>query len=263
MGQKMIHVDEGTLQAWLDGALSSKDRAAVEVHLADCMVCEGQVAELRALDARAGEAFSLIAETRPADLPTLAAVHRRRRSGGIARVLPAGLARAAVLLLALAGVVAAALPDSPVRRWLEEVLDPPAAVPPAPQVTAPATPAAPLVPPVQLTGRELPLADGSIEIRLISPAPGLEFRVEMVESRLVSVTWNADDPDVRSTSATGRLEVAELSRGPVTILIPRVASRASILVDGQVWWTKTGTETRIVGPGQEGADHAVTFSARN
>jgi len=43
----MQHPDEGTIHAWLDGALSADEAARVEAHVKDCQQCEAAVAEAR------------------------------------------------------------------------------------------------------------------------------------------------------------------------------------------------------------------------
>ena len=45
----MQHLDEGTIHAWLDGALSPDEAAAVERHAAECAACSALVAEARGL----------------------------------------------------------------------------------------------------------------------------------------------------------------------------------------------------------------------
>jgi hypothetical protein len=55
------HVDDGTLQAYLDGELSPADAQGVDAHLAQCPLCRGRLAEERALIARAAELLALAA----------------------------------------------------------------------------------------------------------------------------------------------------------------------------------------------------------
>ena len=45
----MPHPDEGTLHAWLDGALPADEAARVEAHAAECAACAAAVAEARGL----------------------------------------------------------------------------------------------------------------------------------------------------------------------------------------------------------------------
>ena len=45
----MQHLDEGTIHAWLDGALSAEEAARAEAHVASCPACADAVAEARGL----------------------------------------------------------------------------------------------------------------------------------------------------------------------------------------------------------------------
>jgi len=72
----MLHVDEGTLHAYLDGALPPAERSQVDVHLAGCPECRERLAEARALIARAD---ALLALALPAEraAPPLHELRRR------------------------------------------------------------------------------------------------------------------------------------------------------------------------------------------
>src|SRR2546430_17611425 len=72
----MSHVDEGTLHAYLDGALPPAERSQVDVHLAGCPECRERLAEALALIARAD---ALLAPALPAERapPPLDALRRR------------------------------------------------------------------------------------------------------------------------------------------------------------------------------------------
>lgn len=43
----MNHLDEGTIHAWLDGAVDATDAAGIEAHVASCAACAAAVAEAR------------------------------------------------------------------------------------------------------------------------------------------------------------------------------------------------------------------------
>lgn len=91
----MPHADEGTLHAYLDGALEGPAKAQVQQHLAACHDCRVALEEARAL---IGQAAKILEGGRPAVeavAPPLAAPAPRRR-----RMIP--LAWAASLAVALA-----------------------------------------------------------------------------------------------------------------------------------------------------------------
>src|SRR3989442_11997677 len=62
--RRMSHVDEGTLHAYLDGALPPGERSQVDAHLAECRDCRERLAAARGLIAPADArlAFSVAAE---------------------------------------------------------------------------------------------------------------------------------------------------------------------------------------------------------
>jgi len=109
----MSHVDEGTLHAYLDGELSPPERAALEVHLAQCAPCSARLAEERSLIERAS---AVLGAARPSERPApplteLASPRRRGR-----RILGARLAFAwaATVVLALGIGYYLHAPESPV-----------------------------------------------------------------------------------------------------------------------------------------------------
>ncbi len=56
----MQHPDEGTIHAWLDGALSTEEGADVETHVAACAECAAAVAEARGLIAASSRIVSAL-----------------------------------------------------------------------------------------------------------------------------------------------------------------------------------------------------------
>src|SRR5437773_10643961 len=75
--RRMSHVDEGTLHAYLDGALPPGERGQVDAHLAECPACRERLAEARALIARAD---ALLALALPAERSAPPLHELRRRS---------------------------------------------------------------------------------------------------------------------------------------------------------------------------------------
>jgi anti-sigma factor RsiW len=72
------HLDEGTIHAWLDGALSADEAARVRRHVATCAECAAQVAEARGFVAGASRILSALDDA-PAVVPTTWAEGRGRR----------------------------------------------------------------------------------------------------------------------------------------------------------------------------------------
>jgi hypothetical protein len=261
----MIHVDEGTLQAWMDGELSGVARAETEAHVASCPACAATAHTLRVLSARAHEALMLLGDA-PEATPVLAAgIRHGARSGRLrVRAIPAGLLRAAAVVLIFGGVVAAAIPGSPLRRWIESSLrDETPAVPtvdttsPPPVVEAP-----PRIEPVQETGASIQPADGILLIRLQDVGPDTEVMVRVVDENVAWARWSASNIEVRQRSGAGRLEISNVGPGLMTILVPRSARSAIVEVDGSVWWTLENGRIRILGPQPERSGDEVVFHQR-
>src|SRR5256885_13323845 len=94
----MSHVDEGTLHAYLDGELLSTERAALEMHLAQCEACRGRLVEERALLDRSN---ALLGTARPVERPQPAFEQLRREPKRSAWRVRTSVAWAASLALAL------------------------------------------------------------------------------------------------------------------------------------------------------------------
>ena len=56
----MQHPDEGTIHAWLDGALSAADASAIEAHVTTCATCAAVVREARGLIAASSRILSAL-----------------------------------------------------------------------------------------------------------------------------------------------------------------------------------------------------------
>mgnify|MGYP001103821235 CR=1 FL=1 len=93
----MQHMDEGLLQAWLDGpraGLTDPERAAVGAHLDQCTLCRERVESLRATGERAVHLLAA-AEEGDEDIPDFAGVIQRSqelKGGAAAEARPASTA---------------------------------------------------------------------------------------------------------------------------------------------------------------------------
>ena len=100
---KDVHPDEGTIHAWLDGALDAEQAAQLHAHGAGCATCAERVAEARGLVAGASRVVALLDEPSqqammPASTPTAGTEMSVWR---LMRVTPARAAIAAVLVVAV------------------------------------------------------------------------------------------------------------------------------------------------------------------
>jgi hypothetical protein len=95
----MTHLDEGTIHAWLDGALDGRNASDVEAHVATCATCNALVAEARGFIAGASRILTALddvpAGVTPKRAPSTAPAIRHWR------VAPWVTGIAAVLVLAI------------------------------------------------------------------------------------------------------------------------------------------------------------------
>lgn len=136
----MSHLDEGTIHAWLDGALSDDESRAVEAHVAGCAECSAAMAEARGLVAAASRILTTLDDVpagvipQPAAPPTRAtAVAKPRRWSS-----PRMAAAAALMFVAVGTYAVSRDQGAPASSSTELVTGEPASV----TVAAPEAPAA-------------------------------------------------------------------------------------------------------------------------
>src|SRR5919204_1219229 len=116
----MNHATDSLLLAYHDGEIDGSALAELRDHLASCAQCTQELNELRRMSGVLHEALALTDVPAPRVVrPSPAAVPARRRAAW--RWLGTkSLARAALFLLAFAGVLTA-IPGSPTRRAIESL----------------------------------------------------------------------------------------------------------------------------------------------
>ena len=72
----MQHPDEGTIHAWLDGALSADEAARVEAHVKECQQCEAAVAEARGFIAASSRILTALDDAPRGVIPAAAPQRR-------------------------------------------------------------------------------------------------------------------------------------------------------------------------------------------
>lgn len=261
------HLDEGVIQALADGELGTGDTRRVESHLTGCLVCRREMdglqeasralrGALRMLDRAPGSVGA------PAPVPASAAVPRRlaARSGWSA------LPRAAVIVLGLglAAAASATVPGSPVRAWVESLLqgsgvgDTPTAI--APQAAEPPAIAADQAP-VE-AGVSITVTGGTVRVVLADAGPGLFVRALLTDGDRAGVYASGAASDARFTTGPGRIDVSGASGGSLRVEIPRGAASATIVVNGDVLVTMEGAVLRAPSGADPGPGGAVTFTVR-
>jgi hypothetical protein len=112
----MQHLDEGTIHAWLDGALAPDESRRAEEHVASCKACAALVAEARGLIAAASRILLALDDVPSGVIPVhaegeigvpdeLATLRARKAAESVARRRPRSrmpwMAAAAILLVAV------------------------------------------------------------------------------------------------------------------------------------------------------------------
>jgi len=254
------HLSEGTLQALLDRELPPGERSAAEAHLTACGECAAAARELRSLRERASALLvsgDVPAPMAQAQMSLRARRARRGQWGGEAR---RALLRAAVLVLAFAGVAAAAVPGSPVREWIERTVLPArkAALPPT-HGRAPVPPAREAAAPGAPTGVSIRPDAGVVRVVLSGASPRLQVIVRAVDGDHAGVLARGRARSgARFRTGAGRIEVVGAGPGEIEVEIPRTARAATVEVNGRVRVAKDGDSLRVLAPaGEPGGSPAV------
>src|SRR5688500_18821370 len=95
----MQHLEEGTIHAWLDGALDSAQAAETEAHVAQCASCSAAVAEARGLIAATSRILTALDDVPSGVIPKRAAPPVKKPARRQWRAAPwvSGIAAAALL----------------------------------------------------------------------------------------------------------------------------------------------------------------------
>jgi hypothetical protein len=247
----MTHLDEGRL-------LAVRDAESRDEHLAACAQCRDTLADLRSRSQVVSGALAAL--DGPTDLETARARIRARvaelsagRAGGVS--LPSrrrttfwSLSRAAGLLLVTAAGLSA-LPGSPVRTWVTNVLAPGAPTPDVEALTAPASGAA------ESPGIRLSVARGPLRVVVSGAQAATEIRVRWVPGNEAAVFGPVGS---RFTSGEGRLE-ARVSSGAVRIELPRGVVPVSLEVGGRIYLRSTDAGLDLPGPVTEQSASEIVF----
>jgi anti-sigma factor RsiW len=238
------HWDEGALQALIDGELPPGDAAAAEAHLAACAACAAELRALRNAHERTGAMLAGIDVSAPVAQATMSLRARRLRAGRYAEARRT-LARAAVLVLALAGV-ALAVPGTGVHEWAVRTVVP-AAKAPAPQAMTRAAQPAAIAPEASPTGVSIRADGGAVKVVLIGVPAQVQVRARLVDGDVAGVLARGPAAaTARFRTSTGKIEVREAAAGTLEVQIPRGAGAATVEVNGRVYVAKDGDALRVL-----------------
>jgi anti-sigma factor RsiW len=259
----MTHATDGLLQAYLDGEIDGTAAAVLRDHLGGCTACAAELETLRQAGRQAHEALAVLIAPEPPMSRARAALAAERRASrsGVRRLGARSLAKAAMLLLTLAGAGAAAIPGSPVRRALEASIARVAELIRGPEspVASPAEPMADDPAALAATGASVAPANGRVRVVLHAPAQGTDVVVRLVDAPRAEVETATLEAGVRFRTGAGRIEVSSLSPGTVTIVIPRSVQNATVEIDGRVYAYKRDGVLQLSGPAGEQSGTEVSF----
>ncbi len=139
----MQHLDEGTIHAWLDGALGPEEAARVEAHVGSCSMCADAVAEARGLIAASSRILTALD-----DVPSVGVSPAPRRARPSLTTWLVREKIAAVMTLVVAGgaLALAVARDAPDATQVDLVSEPVVAALEIAVADSPAPPPAPAAP---------------------------------------------------------------------------------------------------------------------
>lgn len=234
----MNHLDDGTLQAFLDDELSPQDRARVAEHLLGCGRCRQAHQELGRANATFSEAVSLL----DVELPGGRTGSPRAERPGRARSGARSFVRAAGLILAVAAAASAAVPGSPVREWIVSAVESTgdAGETGADEASARAPAAAP-------SGVSLAPGSGPAVVSL-QGLQGMVIRLRSADSGAVSASVLGAEADPLFRTGARRIEVVEGVGGEVHVVLPTDARGSRLEVDGEIYAEIAEGGLRVLAP---------------
>jgi hypothetical protein len=231
----MQHLDEGTIHAWLDGALPSDEATAVERHARECAACAALVADARGMIAGATRIVSALDDVPGGVIPRQPTETATRSLWRTLRLTPFRAALAASVLVvvgSLAVVRHAPKPSSAADtvRTIPAVAAAPTAAAPAP-TKAEAMPTRPVSKTVST--KRLRVQDEAPPSAAVATAPATREEARRAPgTEAAKVTGFADSTSARGVAAGGAAAVpaaAPSAQAPAANAISRVASRDAAL----------------------------------
>ena len=241
----MTHLEDGTLQAFLDDELPPGERAEVAEHLLGCPPCRAAHEELGRANRTFSEAVSLLDVEPPAaarEAPRPAKRATARAGAGMGSVV-----KAAGLVLAVAAAASAAVPGSPVRAWIEQAVER-EPEPEPPVVAVPEASPAPTEEPADAapTGVSILPRSGPAVIAL-DGLRNVVIRLDPETALTASVGVTGAEADPLFRTGHNRIEVREGAGGEVRVRLAE-ASGSRLEVDGEIYAEQVRGSLRILVP---------------
>ena len=257
----MPHPNDGDILACMDGELEPADDTRVREHLEACAECRERLELLRHESEGFSRALIALDEVEapaadPGPIPAIATLpvsrHRVRRAGW-------SMARAAGLVLVIAGAAAALVPGSPVRTWLGELLSE-AVEPPASPVEN-TTVTGPTDAPTGLGPAAISVTPEANRLLISLRGFGREsnVRVRLTDAERAAVRVEGATGSPRFVTGPGLLEVIGTEDGDVWVELPRSVSDALVEVDGEPAVRIRDGQLRILRPVLDSLREDVVF----
>jgi anti-sigma factor RsiW len=229
-----VHPSDPVLLAWIHGELGSSATAEVMDHVRRCDDCGRRAREVREGDEVVDRLLRVLDHPVPALHPPASLAPRRR-------LRPSVLA--ASLGLLIAGAAAAAVPGSPVHRWIHDRLLSSPAPQPAPRVSPPVVP-----PPAQAAGGiEVPVAP-RLTVVFGAEEPGGVLTVTVADRADVSL--KAFGGQVAYQVGAGKIGVDNRRpAGRYALDLPASVRRLTVVLGGRTIYDSDGST-----PGSTGHD---------
>jgi hypothetical protein len=177
----MQHLDEGTIHAWLDGALATSEAEQVAKHAAECATCAAAVAEARGIIAGSARIVAALDDVPGGVIPGRATPPA---SGSSAwrrlRLTPGRAALAATILLAVSTTLTLRSPSTPTSKT-DSIITATAAKAVAPATALPAAPRAVAMDSIKVPG---PSSNTSMlqKTSVVAPVPQTQTVAERRET---------------------------------------------------------------------------------
>lgn len=235
----MQHLDDGTIHAWLDGALPADEAADVEQHARECADCAALVADARGVIAGVARIVSALDDVPAGVVPKARPVAESRSLWRTLRVTPFRAAIAASLMVFAASLVVIRHAPPHVATTPPRVA-PPASVPPAVDIKAPLSEQQKTV----NAAKKLNRASITVPPVAVSPAPTSETKSAVPKAaesqsdsgardaarmlRDVVVTSSVAD-SISQHAAKPLAEVARREAAKATVSAPAAANAAVVV----------------------------------
>lgn len=242
-----MHLHDDELRAIVDGELADARATEALRHLAGCLECVRRLDRLRMVAEQTTELLSALDHARP-PLSADAVIARANRVATTRhRAAAAGLAA-----LVIAGAAAAAIPGSPVRRYVAGVL-----ARSHPQTAGRLRQATPEASPEAASGiAVVPAARVEIVFRDVQPAGAI--RISLADTGAVRITHWGGTAGYAVTDSGVVIDNAA-STASYDVTIPRSVTRVRVRVGTLVVFAREGERISSIAARERGGSYVIEF----